>query len=102
MKIPPRRDGPPKNLAQSGESPVQFVNAWVIRGRVISCSRCHGVTFFKKKIMMNTRGLTFLEMEWLNEEASVLICDNCTRIEWFAEEPHQEPVPATSLVRPQD
>lgn len=51
---------------------------------------------------MNTRGLTFLEMEWLNEEASVLICDNCTRIEWFAEEPHQEPVPATSLLPLQD
>jgi hypothetical protein len=99
MPIPSKREGPPKPLAQPGEHAVKIVNAWVMQGRVVFCGHCDGVTFQKKKLMMNTKGLTYFNLDWLNAEAAALICDHCGHIEWFTREPHQEPVPATSVIR---
>ena len=99
MKIPTKREGPPKKLSQPDE--LQIVKAWVMQGRIISCSHCEGITFQKKKLMMNTKGLTFMNIDWLNSEAAALICDHCSHIEWFAREPHEEPVPAISIIRKQ-
>ncbi len=33
---------------------------------------------------MNTSGMSLVNLDWLNSEASALICKECSRIEWYA------------------
>lgn len=87
MSLPPKREGPPKQLTQPGENAVKFVHAWVMQGRVVLCAHCEGTVFQKRRLMLNTKGLTFLELDWLNAEANVLVCEQCSHMEWFLNEP---------------
>ena len=38
---------------------------------------------------MNTSGMTFMNMDWLNGSACALVCQKCKRIELFAETPSE-------------
>lgn len=100
MPLPPKREGPPKQLAEPGDNVVKFVNAWVMQGRVVFCGHCDGITFTARKLLMNTRGMTYMGLDWLNETSVALVCDHCTHIEWFTRAPHQEPVQAHLVIRP--
>lgn len=37
--------------------------------------------------MLNTPGMTFMNLDWLNATASILVCVDCHHIEWFAKPP---------------
>lgn len=52
----------------------------------ITCVHCKHNEFEKGKAMLNTRGMTFLDMEWLNDSATTLICKRCSYIHWFGRE----------------
>ena len=40
-------------------------------------------------MLMNTSGMTFMNMDWLNSSACALVCQKCKRIELFAETPSE-------------
>jgi len=71
MAIPEKRNGSPKPLALEGEEPVKIVRGWVIADKIIRCGHCEGVVFKKRNLMMNTRGLTFLGWDWMNEVSAL-------------------------------
>lgn len=52
----------------------------------ISCVQCNHNKFELGKALLNTRGLTFLDVEWLNNSATTLICKRCSFVHWFARE----------------
>jgi predicted nucleic-acid-binding Zn-ribbon protein len=54
-----------------------------IARRALVCPHCEGTRFVTTKVSLNTRGSSFLNVEWLDKEASVMICASCTRMEWF-------------------
>lgn len=56
-------------------------------GKQIQCPHCGHRKFEKKQVLMNTRGVTFFNLDWLNRGATALTCAKCSRIEWFQEEP---------------
>jgi hypothetical protein len=39
--------------------------------------------------LLNTAGRTFFNMDYLDPSATTLVCAECGRIEWFAEEPER-------------
>ena len=45
--------------------------------------------FNRENVLLNTRGLTFLGLDWLNSAATTLICTRCGYIHWFAKEVQQ-------------
>lgn len=47
------------------------------------CVWCGGTSFSQRNLMLNTRGLSFLDMEWANRNADCRICDSCGYIHWF-------------------
>lgn len=49
------------------------------------CPHCDGFAFDRREILMNTRGATFFNLDWLNRKAVALTCRQCHRIEWFTE-----------------
>lgn len=55
-------------------------------GIQIICTHCKNNHFHKGNAMLNTRGLTFFGLDWLNESATTLICSRCGYIHWFAKE----------------
>ena len=53
-------------------------------GRDIVCTQCGSERFRTRRILLNTRGLTALKLDWLNQGATALICVRCGLIQLFA------------------
>ncbi|MBI3125207.1 MAG: DNA-binding protein [Ignavibacteriales bacterium] len=61
-----------------------------VNDKVVLCTNCGGDHFYLlPNILLNTPGATFLGFDWANKTASTLICDNCSRMEWYLETPTQ-------------
>ena len=56
-------------------------------GHDVVCTQCRGTRFQRRKIILNTRGLAFFDMEWLNKGAMALTCEECGLIQLFARVP---------------
>jgi predicted nucleic-acid-binding Zn-ribbon protein len=52
-------------------------------GKQIECPHCENILFHKKKVSLNTALSSLVNLEWTDREASVLVCANCSRIDWF-------------------
>lgn len=52
-------------------------------GKLVECAHCENVLFHKKKISLNTALSSLMSLEWADRQACVLVCANCSRIEWF-------------------
>jgi len=52
-------------------------------GIPVRCIHCKHEYFQKGSALLNTRGLTFFDLDWLNESATTLICTQCGFIHWF-------------------
>ena len=60
--------------------------------RRISCVVCDGTRFDYREVLMNTSGLTFLDLDWANKSATGAVCRGCgyvhtfmgDRVEWRA------------------
>ncbi len=55
-------------------------------GIIVKCPHCGSTDFEGSKVLLNTTGMSFVGLDWLNSEAFVLKCHQCTRLQWFAEE----------------
>jgi hypothetical protein len=53
-------------------------------GLNIRCTQCGGTHFRRRKMLMNTRGLTYFNLDWLNKGAMALICKQCKMIQLFS------------------
>lgn len=54
-------------------------------GRQVTCSHCGGTDFEEGSAQLNTAGLTFLDLDWLNKSATIYRCAACGHIEWFVD-----------------
>ena len=58
-------------------------------GTKIVCPNCQQDQFQSQTILLNTRGLTFLKLDWLNATATILECSKCGLIQWFKKSPER-------------
>lgn len=63
-------------------SPTNLV--YYAAGRPIACAHCSGTRFQERRALLNSRALTFLDLDFLDNTAVVLTCTTCQRMEWFA------------------
>ncbi|MCB1034251.1 MAG: DNA-binding protein [Acidobacteria bacterium] len=56
-------------------------------GTIVKCSHCGNEEFYTSSALLNTRGATFLGLEWANQSAEVNICAECGHLEWFVRKP---------------
>ena len=52
-------------------------------GKQVACSHCENILFHKQRIILSTTGSALTNTEWLDRSVSVLVCANCSQIEWF-------------------
>lgn len=54
-----------------------------IEGNKLVCPICNGKQFWTKKTLMNTPGMSFLNLDWANKRATNYICTQCGYVYWF-------------------
>jgi hypothetical protein len=58
-----------------------------LAGKPIKCPHCGFEKFHSGSAQLNSMGMTFLNLDWMDSSATTLICAECGRIEWFARKP---------------
>ena len=56
-----------------------------VQGNKLTCPVCSSTQFWTRKTLMNTAGLSFLDLDWANRNASNYVCDRCGYVYWFLE-----------------
>lgn len=51
------------------------------------CPICGGKKFYDRLTLMNTAGATYFGFDWANKEATNFICEDCSYIFWFMDDP---------------
>ena len=54
-----------------------------LHGKPFHCLACGGSLFYTRHSLLNTVGLTILDWDAFNKEATNLICHDCGYIHWF-------------------
>jgi hypothetical protein len=52
----------------------------------VVCPQCENILFHDRKASLNTSASELFNVAWLDRQARVLICANCSRLEWFLDE----------------
>lgn len=55
----------------------------IIKDKKLVCPVCGHTNFYTRKSLLNTRGLTFFNLDWANRDAMNHICESCGYIYWF-------------------
>lgn len=69
--------------AMSYTGPARFQAA----GIAVVCTHCRGEEFERREAQLNTAGMTFLDLDWMNRSGTALVCTNCGLIQWFGKTP---------------
>ncbi|MHB8799390.1 MAG: zinc ribbon domain-containing protein [Thermoanaerobaculia bacterium] len=65
--------------------------AFTAAEKVVSCPHCGGQSFEERQAVVNTRGLTFFGLDWLDKGVTVLSCTRCGLLQWFRIAPARAP-----------
>ncbi len=58
-----------------------------VAGRPVRCPHCGEAKFAPGSALLNTRARSAFNVDWADPSATILVCAECGRIEWFAQEP---------------
>ena len=64
---------------------------YVIAGRTVKCPHCGERKFAPGSALLNTRARSAFNVDWADPSATILICAECGRIEWYANEAEAVP-----------
>lgn len=64
---------------------------YTIAGKKAACPHCGGSHFHLSSSQLHSQGMTFFQLEWLDKNAFILICDGCSHVDWFAKKPESLP-----------
>ncbi|MCB1077884.1 MAG: DNA-binding protein [Verrucomicrobiae bacterium] len=56
---------------------------YLVNGIPLRCGHCRGSFFRRRSAQLNTPGMTFFDLEWLNKSAEDFVCTKCQHLEWF-------------------
>jgi predicted RNA-binding Zn-ribbon protein involved in translation (DUF1610 family) len=57
---------------------------FTVKGQPLKCQHCGHDHFSHRRILLNTRGMTFFKLDWLNADADIFVCADCGHLMWFA------------------
>lgn len=58
-----------------------------VKGAPLVCRLCGHDEFDQRPMLINTMGMTFINLDWLNDSACALVCRECHHIELFTQAP---------------
>lgn len=75
-----------KKRAENRDDQYERGKKFVSKEVEVHCVHCKHERFELEKSLLNTRWLSFFNLDWLNNSANILICKKCGFIHWFANE----------------
>jgi RNase P subunit RPR2 len=54
-----------------------------VANQQVVCRHCQNILFHDRKASLNTSASELFNVAWLDRQARILICANCSRLEWF-------------------
>jgi hypothetical protein len=76
-----------RGVQAMGEAPTG--EAYTVAGKAVICQHCGHDRFVEGRAQLNTAGMSFLNLDWINRSAATLACTSCGRIEWFLTDPEE-------------
>ena len=76
-----------KRAAKAFVDPTMGGSRYALVDRTVQCSHCGGEEFTEGSAQLNTAGMTFIGLDWVNESATTLVCNACGKIAWFLQKP---------------
>ena len=70
-------------MPQEFAKPLISEGAVDVAGKALACQICGGGDFVGREVSMNTAGMTFLGLDWLNKSAVGVICKACGYVHLF-------------------
>jgi len=67
---------------------VSGAHLFGMQGKSIICPQCGNDRFELGSALLNTAGMTLMNLDWANRQASILTCSKCTHIQWFLQQPN--------------
>lgn len=58
-----------------------------VGGKPVRCPHCGEGKFAPSSALLNSRSLTAFNVDWADPSATILVCAECGRIEWFMHAP---------------
>ncbi|KQV76160.1 hypothetical protein ASC61_14765 [Aeromicrobium sp. Root344] len=68
---------------------TQDGRAVMVLDKPLVCQVCGNDRFLQREIKMQTTGLTFFDLDFLNESADGVVCDRCGYVHMFAARVHE-------------
>jgi hypothetical protein len=62
---------------------TQDAKTYEVLGRQLRCPICQHDHFRVRRSLLNTPGLTFLNLDWANRRATNFVCARCGHMLWF-------------------
>jgi hypothetical protein len=56
-------------------------------GKPLRCTHCDGDTFSTRTVVLSTRGLAVMDLEWLGRSSDAHHCQRCGFVHWFSNQP---------------
>ncbi|MCC6784949.1 MAG: hypothetical protein IT457_19025 [Planctomycetes bacterium] len=72
---------------ESGTEADPESRQWVAAGIALNCLHCGADGFRSREIVLNTRAMTFFDLDWLNRGAHAMECATCGLVQIFAKRP---------------
>ena len=76
-----------RSFQSMGEQPSG--ERYSVAGKSVTCAHCGRDLFIEGRALLNTAGMSFMNLDWANRSAATLACTNCGRIEWFLADPDE-------------
>jgi len=77
---------------KTANDPTEFT----VAGRPVRCPHCGETKFSQDSALLNTRVRSAFNVDWTDPGATILVCAECGRLEWFLDEPRGASVDAQS------
>ena len=58
-------------------------------GKPIICDHCGSVEFAHGTALLDTAGMSLINLEWAGKSATTLACTSCGKIQWFLRAPQR-------------
>ena len=68
---------------------VNTPKSYSINNKQVICFYCGCNEFEEGSALLNTSGMTLMNLDWADRSATILICTQCGYIHWFLNQPNK-------------
>lgn len=75
--------GQPDGPTRRAPLPGGGSEVWLATGAQLLCVVCGNRGFTRREVLMNTSGMTFLDLDWANKAGEGAVCRSCGYVHTF-------------------